>query len=127
IDPAPKTPCPPPPGCTEYDKWVAKKILDVDLDKPPGAAAVTVVDEKGKPIPGAHVHLAGPLPLDAPATDGVAKFDDIVPGSYSATANAEGFLAADGPVAVPEGGTGSATLTLKSVRFDLDVLVEDKE
>ena len=127
IDPLPQKPCPV-EGCAEYAKWVDQKILDVDLDAPPGAARVTVVDGGGQPVAGAHVHLAGPLVLDATAgSDGVAQFDDLIAGDYTAIADAEGFLAADAKVSVPSGAAGAATLTLEPEGFDLQVLVVDDQ
>ena len=115
IDPPPKTPCPS-GGCTEYKSWVAHTVLTVDLDQPPGALAVKVVDEAGNPIKGAQVHAAGPLVLDGQSGDdgSVAGFDEIVPGSYQVVADAPDFQAADGVVEVPSGGAGKTTLTLKA-------------
>ena len=127
IAPAPKTPCLP-KGCDEYAQWVEQKILDVDLDLPPGSAAVKVIDESKQDVPGAHVHLSGPLALDADTqADGVARFDELIPGDYTAIANADGFSAADAPVQVPSGAAGSTTLTLKLEGFDLEVLVVDDQ
>jgi peptidoglycan hydrolase-like protein with peptidoglycan-binding domain/phage baseplate assembly protein gpV len=91
-----------------------------------GAARVTVLDDQGKGIAKAHVHLSGPLTLDADAVGGVAAFDDIPPGDYKATATADGFLAADVTVQVLAGGRGAVTLALRAEGFDLDVRVVDK-
>jgi N-acetyl-anhydromuramyl-L-alanine amidase AmpD/outer membrane protein OmpA-like peptidoglycan-associated protein len=123
IDPPPRKPCPW-EGCKEYDRWVAQKILDVDLDAPPGNATASVVDENNNPVE-AHVHLSGPIPLDGKATGGTASFTELVPGDYKAIADAPGFDAAEGAVSVPSGGEGKVILKLKSIGFDLQVLVED--
>ena len=116
IDPAPLTPCPL-GGCSEYKRWVDLTSLSVDLDKPPGALAVTVVDENGAPVLGAHVHASGPLVLDAKAgADGTFTFRDIVPGDYKVVADADGFSADDVLVTVPSstGAPTPAKLKLKS-------------
>ncbi len=122
IDPPPRTPCPS-AGCEEHAKWVAQQILDVDLDQPPGALKVTVVDESGAAVPGANVHASGPLALDGPAP---ASFEDLIPGSYKVIANADGLLAADETAVVPAGGAADVRLVLKSEAVSLDVRVEDK-
>ncbi|HYS08601.1 MAG TPA: phage baseplate assembly protein V [Myxococcales bacterium] len=118
IDPAPRSPCPS-AGCPDYDKWVEQKILDVDLDQPPGALRVKVVDESGNPIDGAQVHASGPLVLDEVTKDGgTALFTDIVPGSYRVTAEKDTVAADDAIVEVPSGpadsppGTGAAEAKL---------------
>lgn len=127
IDPKPRTPCPP-GGCTEYPRWVAQTVLTVDLDKPPGALAVTVVGEDNQPIAGADIHASGPLSLDSISVSGgpAKDLDRIVPGSYKVIAEKAGFFAADATVVVPEGGTKQVRLTLRAQTFDLDVLVEDQ-
>ena len=127
IEPAPRTPCPS-SGCVEYQKWVDQQILDVDLDQPPGNAVVKVTDAGGAPLASAHVHLAGPLALDGDTgADGVARFDELVPGDYTAIANADGLLAADAVLQVPSGGEGTVTLALATEGSDLEVLVVDEE
>ena len=121
VDPAPRSPCPS-AGCAEYDKWVEQKILDVDLDKPPGALRVQVLDESGKPMDGAQVHASGPLVLDGVTQNGgIALFTDLVPASYRVSADKDSVAADDLTVEVtsgPEGaapGTGAAAakLTIK--------------
>lgn len=111
-------------GCGEHAKWVGRMVQDVDLDQPPGALKVRVVDEKDEPVGFARVHASGPLPLDRDGPD--ISFDDLVPGTYKVIAIAEGFFAADRSVDVPAGGAAEAKLTLQTESFDLDVLVEDR-
>lgn len=113
IDPPPRTPCPT-AGCTEYPTWVKQTVLTVDLDQPPGALAVKVVDADGAAVNGAHAHASGPLVLDgSSAADGtVSGFDEIVPGEYKVIADADGFDAADATLTVPSGGSTPVTLTL---------------
>src|SRR5262249_20804795 len=103
VDPQPVNPCPA-SGCTQYDQWVAHKILDVDLDQPPGGLRVKVTDPSGTPVSGAAVHAAGPLPLDGTTgADGFVSFNEIVPGSYRVVADKDGFSAAETTVVVPSG------------------------
>src|SRR5213075_1923662 len=58
--------------------------------------------------------------------DGVASFDDLVPGKYKAIADKEGFTAADADLEVTSGGSAATTLKLGAGVFDLSVLVQDK-
>ncbi len=127
IDPKPQKRCPF-AGCAEYQKWVDQRILDVDLDAPPGSLRVKVLDDTGKGLQGAEVHASGPLVLDASSdAAGDAAFDELVPGDYKVIADAKDFDAADAGVTVPPGGQGSATLTLKPLAGDLDVTVTDQD
>jgi len=123
VDPKPVSP-EPRQGCEEHAKWVGRMILDVDLDQPPGTLKVKVVDEKDEPVGTAHIHAAGPLPLDDDGPE--VSFEDLIPGTYKVIASAEGLLAADREVVVPAGGAAEAKLTLQTEFFDLDVVVEDK-
>jgi outer membrane protein OmpA-like peptidoglycan-associated protein/phage baseplate assembly protein gpV len=108
IDPPAKQPCPS-AGCKEYDKWVAQKILDVELDEPPGHLQVQVVTSADANVSGADVHISGPLVADATTNDdGIADFADIVPGNYSVTADKD-EVAADARIDVPSGSGPSAT------------------
>ncbi len=112
IDPPAQTPCPP-HGCPEYKRWVDTQILDVDLDHDPGNLAVTVVDNHG-PLSGAQVHLSGPLALDAVTSQfGIARFDDLVPGTYRAIASRDGYAAEDVSVTVGSGTSRDVTLEIR--------------
>ncbi|MGZ6143952.1 MAG: carboxypeptidase regulatory-like domain-containing protein, partial [Myxococcales bacterium] len=125
VAPAPQTPCPA-GGCAEYPQWLAAKGLDVDLDAPPGQAAITVTDASGKPIAGADVHLGGPMSFDAKSgADGVAAFDAVVPGAYQAVAVKDGFDAADAAVTVEAGAKAAVSLKLPAMLIALKVVVED--
>ena len=124
IDPEPENPCPP-NGCSQHAEWVRKQILDVDLDQPPGSAVVEVVDESGNPVANAKVHLSGPLPLDADAVGGSARFGELVPGEYTAAADAPERTPANATLLVPPGGEAKATLVLEEAVSDLEVVVED--
>jgi outer membrane protein OmpA-like peptidoglycan-associated protein len=127
IDPAPVTPCPK-EGCKEHAVWVARQVLDVDLDQPPGNLAVTVQDDAGAALSGARVHASGPLELDGQSgSDGtVPGFDEIVPGSYAVHAEADDFQAVDQQVDVAAGGSTPVTLQLAPEKFSLTILVEDQ-
>jgi phospholipase C len=125
----------PPGGCEEHAKWVGQMVLDVDLDQPPGNLKVTVFNEdRSARIPGAQVHISGPLALDATTDrDGVAvdsagkpPFDELIPGGYKVIAEADGFFGDFAGVNVRSGLNGEIDLKLKAETFALDVLVQDQ-
>src|SRR5205085_9164184 len=87
VTPAPQQKCPS-GGCAEHAQWVASIESSVDLDAPPGTAAITVTDDQGKPLADAEVHLSGILVKDGKSgADGIASFDELVPGKYKAIAD----------------------------------------
>jgi hypothetical protein len=110
VEPPPQKRCPPAPGCVEYQQWVDRKSLDVDLEAPPGSLKVSVADKAGAPVTTAVVHASGPLPMEQPGAD--VTFADVVPGSYKVIANADGFESADATVEVASGAAASVALVL---------------
>ena len=112
VTPPPQTPCPG-GGCSEFDQWTSQAGLKIDLDQPPGALAVTVVDGAGAPLDGVHLHAAGPVPRDAVSSGGQVAFKDLVPGSWRLIGDLSGFEAAEAEVEVASGASATATLQLK--------------
>src|SRR5439155_19821305 len=101
IDPPPRDPC---NACPQYDEWVRRLVVTVDLDEPPGRLDLQVLDPDGNPLPDAEVHIAGVIPRDGVTdADGRVSFTDLVPGSYRAIATREGFDVGDRVVTVPPG------------------------
>lgn len=114
VEPAPVEPCAA-PGCREYAVWVRRSISTVDLDVPPGALAVAVVDERGAPVAGASVHLSGPVTDDGIATTGAIAFDTLIPGDYAVLARADGFETGNAAAVVAPDSAASATVVLRAL------------
>jgi outer membrane protein OmpA-like peptidoglycan-associated protein len=104
IQPAPVKPCPSPKGCKEYAVWSDATVESVDLDDMPGTLVVTASDDKGAPVEGADVHIAGTVSADG-KTDGsgVAKIDTLPHGEYQLDVSKAGYKAFSGKVTVLTG------------------------
>ena len=114
VDPPPRDRCPP-GGCPEYPIWRGKTILTVDLAADLGRLEVLVVDQNGAPVPSADVHLSGPLGEDGKADDqGVARFEEIVPGEYEVFARKDGFESGSARVVVLPGNAPGVPLPASS-------------
>ncbi|HEV8324178.1 MAG TPA: carboxypeptidase regulatory-like domain-containing protein, partial [Myxococcota bacterium] len=126
IDPPPQNPCPQPGGCEQHKVWKASSRETIDLGADLATVVVTVTDQKGAPVPGADVHLAGFVPEDG-QTDaaGVAQVTDVIPTRYEVFARKQGFESASAKIVVPAGATVPVPLTLKSASGTLDVIVRD--
>jgi len=114
VIPPPQTPCPS-GGCPEFAQWQKQAGDPIDLDKPPGSIAVSVVDGAGKPLDGANVHASGITPADGTSSGGKVSFDALVPGTYKLIADLTGFEAADAQVDVASGAQATVTLQLKEL------------
>ena len=121
IRPAPRTPCPGPDGCPEFDQWVKASTRTVDLDRGAGTLTVRVSDGK-QPIAGAPVHVDGPVPDDG-TTDaaGTARFDELPAGDYAVSASPNGFETATGTASVLDGAQADADLKALPKRAEIQL------
>jgi outer membrane protein OmpA-like peptidoglycan-associated protein len=97
---------PPPPGkkatkgSTEYPAW--EKQITEQIDFTMAGLGVVVRDEDGDPVADARVVANGPV-VSETRTDvkGHAHLFNMADGSYTVTAEADGFVAASGVVVAP--------------------------
>jgi len=126
VTPAPVNPCPPPPGCVEHAVWAKTASDTIDLGDDLATVVVTVTDERGAPVAGAQIHLAGIVPENGTtAADGTLTLGDVLPSHYEAFAGKTGFASASTQIDVPSGGNVPVALQLQSAKGALDVLVRD--